>query len=120
MANFSKLLKKPKIEPHVTINGVEVNVNSLPDKSVTLEKYKTVRVNTPGFEALIPKLNNEALEYVARHNLTNCREENLATYDYNLKNHLVPELLNRIQELEKEVASLKTTIGSMSIQLIKE
>lgn len=103
MVDFSEMLDKPKIETHITINGEEVDVNSILDSSISLQLYKTIRANSLGFEALIPKLNNETLEYVVEHNLANCSWEPEVTYDYDLKNHLVPELLKRIREQEKVI-----------------
>ncbi|QSF43457.1 hypothetical protein [Paenibacillus tianjinensis] len=87
-----------KSDPHVTINGIEVDVEKLRDSSVSLEEYKSVRANTDGFRALTSKLCLEALVYSVENNLKNCRREYESTYDWSLKNVIVPELLKRLEE----------------------
>lgn len=88
---------KPKT-PHVSINGVEVEVKAIPDKSITLEEYKNTRANSDGFEALYPKLNDEALHYVLQKTLDNCGYTSNITYNGVLQNILVPLLLKRLRE----------------------
>jgi hypothetical protein len=87
-----------EFDPHVTIDGVEVDVNKLSDSSVSLEEYKSVRANSDGFRALTSKLCLEALMYSVENNLKNCRREHESTYDWSLKNVIVPELLKRLEE----------------------
>ncbi|MCR8641432.1 hypothetical protein NV379_02070 [Paenibacillus sp. N1-5-1-14] len=90
--------KTRKFNPIVSFNDVEVDVSSLPDRSITVEQYKTVRANSDGFSALHCKLDNECLRYVVAHYLNNSRRESATTYDYALKNDIIPELLKRLEE----------------------
>jgi hypothetical protein len=96
MAFKLKNFKKREVDPFVSFDGVEVDVYSLPDQSVTLEQYKTVRANTDGFNLLYTKLNNEALKHAVKNTLANCNRPNEITYDGNLQHNLVPELLKRL------------------------
>jgi hypothetical protein len=88
--------KRKEIDPQVSFNGVDVDVCSLPDQSVTLEQYKTVRANTDGFNILYTKLDNEALRYVVKYTLDNCSRPPEITYDGSLQYNLVPELVKRL------------------------
>lgn len=91
-----KLHTKPKPDPYITFDGEEVDINSIPDKSISLEWYKTVRANSEGFRMLYSKLDNEALKHVVEHCLDNCGYKDDITYDGALQVYLVPELLKRI------------------------
>lgn len=82
----------------VHLNGEDIRVRDLPNQSVTLEEYKGMRMNSDGYEALIPKLNQEALEYAVQHCLNNCSRKNVVTYDGALQELFVPELLKRIKK----------------------
>lgn len=87
---------KDDFNPIVSINGVDVEINEIPDRSITIDQYKTVLANSDGFTALHRKLDNEALKHATEHYLRNCRGESKTTYDYAVKNYIVPELLRRI------------------------
>jgi hypothetical protein len=89
-------IKTRKFDPHVSFDGVEVDVFILQDKSVTLEQYKTVRGNSDGYTALHSKLDDDCLKYVVDHYLNNSRRESQTTYDYALKHDIIPELLKRM------------------------
>ena len=87
------------IEPFVSFNRVEIDVDSIPDQSVTLEQYKTVRANTPGFEKLYQKLNPEAFEHVVHHFIANSTRPDPGTYDGAMQYVLIPEMLKRLREV---------------------
>lgn len=91
-----KLHTKPKPEPHISFNDEEVDINSIPDQSITLNQYKTVRANSEGFRILYTKLDNKALKYAVKHCLDNCDYYDLSTYNGSLQVYLVPELLKRL------------------------
>jgi len=78
-----------------------VEVDSLPDNSVTKEQFQSARMNSYAFEKILPKLNNEALKYVVEHHLVNCRREPRSTYDWSMKTNLIPELLRRMSTPKK-------------------
>lgn len=87
----------PKIKPFVSIDGVEIDIENTPDGSITLEQYQNARANSPGFEILYTKLNNEALIAATENNLANCTHPfSPHVYEYTLQNILVPELLKRL------------------------
>lgn len=97
--SFKIPYSKPKLEPFVSFNGEEVDLDSIPDRSLTLKQYKesNLRANTPGFNALLKKYDNETLTYVTNHYLNNCSHKNDITYDGALQYRVVPELLDRLQ-----------------------
>jgi hypothetical protein len=80
----------------VMIGSIERPISEIADGSLTLEEYKLVRSNTEGFRAILPKLNNEALKYVARHYVANARRHPSSTYDYAINEDVIPELLKRL------------------------
>jgi hypothetical protein len=87
-----------RLEPHVTIRGEVIDPNVIPDETLTLDDWEGVRANTPGFEALYPKLCNEALAHVVEHNLKNCFGlGEPGTYPYTLEHILIPLLLKRLR-----------------------
>lgn len=95
------------INPFVSINGEEVCVKSLIDRTVTLEEYKAVRANLEGFRILHSKLDNEAIAYAVEIYLKNARNDHPITYDGALKYELIPELLTRLHDLDQEAKLLK-------------
>ena len=99
MPDFSRIIKVLKIVPHVSIDGVEVNIDTIEPRSITLDQYKKVRANSPGFRQLYPKLDNETLIYAVEHNLANCSSHphDDCTYDGVLKKILVLELVDRLR-----------------------
>ncbi|MGG4031697.1 hypothetical protein ABEV77_20115 [Bacillus subtilis] len=85
-------------EIHVEINGQRIDVNSLQEGSVTLERYKNIRANSNGFEALYPKLNDEALIHVAKNHLKNILlKRKPVTYEESLAACIAPELIKRLE-----------------------
>lgn len=95
---FSKYLK-PEIPPHVTIDGVPVDIEAVEPGTITLEQYRQVRSNAPGFQVLYTKLSNEALIEAVKNNLANCTHPfSPVVYEYVLQNTLVPELIKRLEE----------------------
>jgi len=93
-----KFLVKEK-NPVVLLYGEEVNILEIPDGTLTLDFYLNTRANSDGFEALYPKLNNEALAHAVQNNLNNCGYKSNTTYEGSLQNILVPLLLKRLEEL---------------------
>jgi hypothetical protein len=86
----------PKIKPFVSIDGVEVDIENTQPGSITLEQYRKVRANSPGFDMLYSKLDNEALAEAVRNNLSNCSPKSNVIYEGALQNILVPELIKRL------------------------
>jgi hypothetical protein len=84
--------------PVVTYNGQEINITEISEDSLTLDFYQNIRANSDGFEALYPKLNNEALAHAVQNNLNNCGYKTNTTYEGTLQNILVPLLLKRLKE----------------------
>ncbi len=100
MVNFKVNLKTKthEIEPYLSIDGIEIDINNLQPGSINLEQYRKARANTPGFRLLYSKLNDEALAEAVRHNLANCTHPfSPAVYEYALQNYLVPELIKRLE-----------------------
>ncbi|MBG8575223.1 hypothetical protein [Bacillus subtilis] len=93
-----KFKNKSCDEVHVEINGERVDVNSLEDGSVSLEHYKNTRANSGGFEALYPKLNEEALIHAAKNHLKNIPlKRKPVTYEESLAACIAPELIKRLE-----------------------
>lgn len=126
--DFSKILKDRginKIEPHATIDGVLVEFDKIPDRSITMEQWKTVRANTPGFRALYPKLNDEALLDTVQNHLNNISRHDDCTYDYSLAYSLVPEMMKRLNvpveqhfgKVQYEDMTTKNRIGKAQLSL---
>ncbi|MDU0069892.1 MULTISPECIES: hypothetical protein [Bacillus] len=93
-----KFKNKSCDEVHVEINGERVDVNSLEEGSVTLERYKNTRANSDGFEALYPKLNDEALIHAAKNHIRNIPiKRNPVTYEESLAACIAPELIKRLE-----------------------
>lgn len=95
---ISNIIKRGQYEPFVSFNGVKVDVSLIVDRSITLEEYNAVSANTLGYQSLLPKVNDETLEYIAFYHMGNCRWDSDVTYDGNLKLNVLPELLKRMQE----------------------
>lgn len=101
MINFKKYIKKyiNEVEPFVSIDGVQIDIESIEPGTITLEQYHKVRANSPGFQVLYTKLDNEALIEAVRHNLANCTHTfSPVVYEYILQNTLVPELIKRLED----------------------
>jgi hypothetical protein len=54
-------------KPHVSIDGIEVDLDTFPARSLGIREYKTARANSAGFQALYPKLADEALVAAVEH-----------------------------------------------------
>jgi hypothetical protein len=89
--------KKPD-KPSVLFNGEEVDINSIPDGSITLDTYlKTdIRANTAGYNALFLKYDNQTLVHVTQTYLDNCMRHDDVVYDGAVKNRIVPEMMRRL------------------------
>lgn len=97
MVDFKKLLP-PEPEPHVSIDGVPVDPDTIPEGSLTPTQWAAVRANSPGFKALYSKLDDEALIDAVEHNLKNCFElGSPGTYPHTLQHILIPLLLKRLR-----------------------
>jgi regulator of replication initiation timing len=85
----------------VSIDGVEVDVNTIADQSMSYETYMTVRANTEGFNALLAKLNNSAIAKLFEKNYepnASYRRYKGVTYNDAIIGELVPELLKRLPD----------------------
>lgn len=68
--------------------------------NVTLEEWKTLRTNSWEHELLVPKLTDEALEYVVNHWVDNCQIDKrrpFNTYNDAVIGLVVPELMRRLK-----------------------
>lgn len=109
-----------KVEPNVIIDGQQVDLDTIPDRSITLEEYqaKEFRANTPGSTKLIAKFDNAALIHkVENEILPNCAERSDITYDGALQLHYVPELLARLAALEKENKTLNSYVDYADLRM---
>lgn len=86
------------IEAHFTFEGKEVDINSIPDKSITWGQWQTVRANSKGFALLYPKLDSDALVKHVENTMNNGTKH---------PENWVPLLVKRIQDLEEELADRK-------------
>jgi hypothetical protein len=84
--------------PEVILDGVGIDIASVPDGSITVSQYRRLKANTAGWNALVSKLNNEALAEMTRNRL---RRYGHAPYPVQrhdeLYELLVPELLKRLE-----------------------
>ena len=96
VVNFNDKLKL-KRKPSVSIDGIEINLDDVEPGTITLDQYRKVRANTPGYQALYAKLDDEALAEAVRNTLNNCYGASLYTYEEALQKFLVPELLKRLE-----------------------
>jgi hypothetical protein len=89
----------------MTLDGIEVDLESFPDCSVTLREYRTARGNTAGWAALYPKLEDTALVEAVENCLKGCTvKQRDATYEALLVHRLVPELLKRLNLTIKTIS----------------
>jgi hypothetical protein len=67
-------------------------------EQITLAEWHTMRLNSWELELLIPRLDNEALTYVARLYAKNCTpsQRPCTVYDAAVVHVLLPELLRRL------------------------
>ena len=79
-----------------------VPVTEIPDRSVSLEVYQAMALNTYQHNALVPKLNDEALVQITRDvilpNITRCAVP--TTYDEALAVLFAPELVRRLESMQ--------------------
>lgn len=99
--------KKQAPIPSVSFNGEQVDITSIPDRSITLDMYlKTeIRANTAGFNALFQKYDNQALIHVTQHYLDNCKRDDDVVYDGAVKNRIVPEMMRRLLHVSESARS---------------
>jgi hypothetical protein len=83
----------------VSVAGKEISITDIPDRSIDYTTYVTIRANSEGFRALLPKLTNEALQYVFTYNFepNASYRKHGATYNDMLIGSFIPELLNRLK-----------------------
>lgn len=100
-------------EPIVSFDGKTVDLAQIPDNSISMETYKNtdIRGNSAGLTALIPKFSNDVLVYTIKTNiLPNCERHSDVVYDGALHRHYLPELLERMEQLEKENKLLQSYV----------
>jgi len=90
---------------YVIHNDKEIHVSEFEDKSITVQYLSEMRMNSYAREKIYPKFDNSALINDARYYMSQCGRYNYpaATYNEALIHVIVPELINRIEELEKEI-----------------
>jgi len=94
---FVEQRAKERAEATVTMYDKEVLISTIPDKSVGIEAYRTLRGNSLAYELMIPKYTDECLAYVARHYAANCSRRGTSTYDGALVEFIVPEMAKRLE-----------------------
>ena len=83
-------------EPRITFDNVEVPIDTLPARSVSIEQYESARANTPGWQVLYSKLDDNAFFHAVENCLQNCQQpKDAPVYESTLVHYLVPELLRR-------------------------
>lgn len=93
-------IKVTKLKPFVSIDGVPIDIEAIEPGTITLDQYKKARANSPGFQVLYTKIDNEALIEAVKDNLKNCTHPfSPSVYEYALENYLVPELIKRLEKV---------------------
>jgi hypothetical protein len=82
----------------------EIHVSEFEDRSITPQEHSLMRMNSYAQDDLPPKLNNAALIKTARSYLSNCTRPTFpcTTYDEALIHKILPELIERLEELDNE------------------
>ncbi len=95
---------------YITYQDKKIHVSELEDRSVTPEMRSQMRMNSYAQDDLPPKLTNEALLLKARQYLNECTRTRIpcSTYDEALIHNITPELIKRLEELEKENEQIKS------------
>lgn len=93
---------------YITYQDKEIHVSELEDKSVTMEMKNRMRMNSYAQDDLPPKLTDEALIETTKYYVSNCHTPRFpcATYNESIIHKLVPELLKRLEENQKEIDNL--------------
>lgn len=110
---------------YISYNGEQIHVSELEDKSVTPEMNKNMRMNSYAQEDLPPKLTDETLIEKAKYYKTQCSHPRFpcATYDEALIHNILPEMIKRLGDSQKEVEGLRMIIeaerGFINSQNIK-
>lgn len=108
--DFKKLLKKERDASFVSFDDIEVDVNTIEDRSIAIDKYKKLRANTEGHKRVLIKVNDKTLEHITQNYLNNCRYEDDVTYDGALKRNVIPELLVRLELSRRREQKLKDAL----------
>ncbi|MDF2615407.1 MAG: hypothetical protein K0Q47_62 [Sedimentibacter sp.] len=95
-------------EPHASYKGKRIDIDAVPERSITLEEWKDVRANTWGFEKLYSKLSDSAFFDVLDNHLKNSSGKACGTYDYSIENNLIPEMRHRMELYSMKKAFDKT------------
>lgn len=107
---FEKLKEERYNLKYITIDGEdkEVHVSKLEDKSVTSEMKSKMRMHSYAQEDLPPKLTDEALIDTVKHYVNNCSRPSYpcTTYNEAVIHSLVPELIKRLEEKNRESGDL--------------
>lgn len=95
--------KRRGVEPSFSINDKEVDLESFPDRSIMLDLEKT-RCNSAGRNIMIIKMDNKSLIDYIYNALENVgiRYDQDITYDEAIMNILLPELLDRFEDIDRE------------------
>lgn len=82
------------------MNYVSEEIQDLAERgwAVSVEEYKELRMNSYERRFLLPYVSDETLCTIVVLCLNNCERHSLVTYDGNLQEVLVPELVNRLIE----------------------
>lgn len=90
---------------YVIYQDEKIHIDEFEDKSITPQHLSDMRMNSYAREKLYPKLSTDALINTSKSYLSQCSRGRYPaiTYDDALIHLIVPELLNRIEELEVEL-----------------
>lgn len=100
--SFKQKQKEIYEKQYVLFGDKEVHVSEIENRSLSTEMLKDARMNSYATDKIFPKLTNEALINKAELYRSNCERYRYpaTTYDQSLIHLIVPELIERIKELE--------------------
>lgn len=98
--------KKEEVHANMMVDylGEKIRVADIENQSLSFQQYKETVMSGYVRDHIYPKLNNAALAEVATEYKSQCSEplRPVTTYNDALIHLIVPELLARIEELEKK------------------
>jgi hypothetical protein len=74
--------------------------------NITLDEIKALRCNSEEWRAIYPKLDDEALEWMAQHFAANTGSSHVSSYASELASLFVPEIVTRWAETRARLAVL--------------
>lgn len=103
---------------YVLYNGNEIHVTEFEDRSISSEQFSGFRMNSYARDKIYSKLDNKALVEQAKYHESQCSQGRhpVITYNDALIYLITPELVKRIEDLEKvsrvELKDIEESISS--------